>query len=269
MFTCRKELEDLLGLRHPRKVLIEESMEVPRAAERFFRGIYAEPDKLKRGFADLQRETASISELLGLRKSKFRDWLNELPGSPGEAAEYIRETSTELTVRHERAALAEARVLAQLQEQGEVELFPVEEEILSKWSPERILLFPKVIERIALLLKVSADGLNKACLVHAMTHVLLYAGEDRDKRTWARHELGGDGLESVVHYYSNAFYSSYQYKELAQAESVLTRYLPAAGRETRDLDQLSREQVNAAMIFWRRRSDLSLREILSYLEDFA
>ncbi len=269
MFTCRKELEDLLGLRHPRKVLIEESMEVPRAAERFFRGIYAEPDKLKRGFSDLQRETASISELLGLRKTRFRDWLHELPASAGEAAEYIRETSTELKVRHERAALAEARVLAQLQEQGDVELFPVEEELLSKWSPERILLFPKVSERIALLLKVSADSLNKVCLVHAMTRVLLYAGEDRDKRTWARHELSGDGLESLVHYYSSAFYNAYQYKELAQTDAVLVRCLPGSGRETRDLDRLSREQVNAAMIFWRRRSDLSLREILSYLEDLS
>lgn len=269
MFTCRKELEELMGLKHPRKVLIEEAAEAPRAAERFFRGVYSEPDKLKRGLTDLQRETSSVLELLGLRKTRLREWMHELPGAPGEAQEYIKETSVELKVRQERAVLAEARILTMLQEQEEVELFPIEEEVLGKWSPERILLFPRVIDKIASLLKVSSDGLNKVALVHFMAHVLIFAGEDRDKRTWSKRDTNADTLEGLVHYYSALFYKAYQYKELAQIESVLARYLPAADREARDLHELSREQVNSAMIFWRRRTDLSLKEIIAYLEDFC
>lgn len=269
MFTCRKELEELMGLRHPRKVLIEEATESPRTAERFFRGVYSEPEKLKRGLSDLQRETGSILELLGLRKTRFRDWLNDLPGAPGEAQEYVKETSVELKVRQERAALAEARVLTMLQEQEEVELFPIEEDVLGKWSPEKIVLFPRVIDRVASLIKVSADGLNKVILVHFMAHVLIFAGEDRDKRTWAKREPIADNLEGLVHYYSTLFYKAFQYKELAQIDSVLARYLVCAGREAHDLQELSREQVNSAMVFWRRHTDLSLRDVIAYLEDFC
>jgi len=269
MFTCRKELEELMGLKHPRKVLIEEASEAPRAAERFFRGIYSEPEKLRRSLGELQKETNTILELLGFRRSRLREWQNELPSAAREAQDYIKESSMELIARHERASLAEARVLKMLQEQEVVELFPVEEEVLGRWSPDRIVLFPSVIEKIALLLKLSNDGLTKVILVHFMAHELIQAGEDRDKRTWGRKDLAGEGVETLVHYYSNLFYRCCQYKELGLIESALVKYLPAAGRDGRQLQDLSREQVSAAMIFWRRQANLSLKEVLAYLDEFS
>ncbi len=126
-----------------------------------------------------------------------------------------------------------------------------------------------MIDKVASLLRLPPENLNKVVLVHFMIHLLIYSAEDRDQRTWARHESNGESLEALVHYYSSLFYRLYEYKELAYSEGVFVRYLPAAGRDTRELDCLSREQVNAAMIFWRRRPDLCLREILRYLQDFS
>jgi hypothetical protein len=268
VFTCRKELEDILGLRHPRRVVIEEAVDVPRQAERLFRGIYSEPDKLKRSFSELQRETVSIVELLTPRRNRFREWLEELPGSPNEAQEYMKETAMELKIRQERAAVAEARVLGLLQEQHSVNIFPLEEELLAKWAPERIVLYTRVIERLAVILKVPYETLNKVILVHMMTHVLIYSGEDRDKKNWARHELSCEGLEALVHYYSNYFHQVFEYKELAQADLVLQKYLAPNGREGREINNLSREQVASALIFWRRRPELSWRETLGCLREF-
>ncbi|HWI54720.1 MAG TPA: hypothetical protein VNT57_03440 [Desulfobacteria bacterium] len=265
----RKELEEILGLKHPRKVLIEEINEVPRGAERFFKGIYSDPEKLKKSLADLQRETTSILEVLNVRKGRFREWFQELPGSPAEAEEYVKETSVELKVRNERATMAEARVITMFQEQKQIELFPVEEELQGKFNTDRIILFPRVIEKIAGMLKVNADSLNKVVLVHTMVHLLIFSAEDCDQRTWARHETNGETTEALVHYYSNLFYRLYQYKELAHTESVWVRYLTVAGRDYRELDCLSREHVNAAMVFWRRNEAVSLREVLTYLKDFA
>ncbi len=269
MFTCRKELEEILGLKHPRRVVIEEAVDVPRHAERLFRGIYSEPEKLKRGFSDLQRETLSLLELLTPRRNKFREWLEELPNSPNEAQEYIKETSVELKVRQERTATAEARVLNLLHEKNNTNLFPVEEEHLAKWAPERIVLYTRVIERVAALLKLSYDLLNKAILVHMMTHVLIYAGEDRDKKNWHRDESNCDGLEAIVHYYSNYFYQAYDFTELAQVDAVLRKYFIPNGRDHRDINSLSREQVAGALIFWRRSPQLTWKEALNYLADLA
>ena len=269
MFTCRKELEDILGLKHPRKFLIEDSQEIPRVAERIFKGAYSEPDKFRRGLSDLQREITAIAELLGVRKNRLRDWQQELPGAPSEAEEYIKETSLEFKVRSERAAMIEGKILAFLQEQKQVEMFPIGEEILGKYHADKIVLFPRVIERVASLLKLPPDSLTKVVLVHLMTHVLLFAAEDRDQRVWARHELHDEGVETLVHYYGNLFYRIYKYKELAQVEGALVRILTASGRDTRELDCLSKEQVNSAMIFWRRRAELNLREVLEVLNDLC
>lgn len=267
MFTCRKELEEILGLRHPRKVLIEESMEIPRTAERFFRGIYAEPEKLKRGFAELQRETDSVAELISLRRKRLQDWAVNLPESSSEVQEYIKETALELRVRQERADSTEAKVLSLLRSQEDVRLFPIEEESLGKWSGERILLFPKVINKTADLCKLSPEHLNKVVLVHFMAHVLVYAGEDKDKKVWTR--VNSDGLETLLHYYCRIFYKQFQYKEILAVEKVFTKCLPETGVDTHVLDEYTREQINAALIFWRRRADLGWQETLDCLQDFT
>ncbi|HEX3014810.1 MAG TPA: hypothetical protein VHQ46_00270 [Desulfobacteria bacterium] len=269
MFTCRKELEELMGLRHPRKVTIEESNEVPRAAERFFRGLYAEPDKLKRFFSELARETGLVLELLGMRRAKTRDWQEELPAAPDEAEEYLLETAAELKARYQRVSQVEEKVLTYLQQVERHQLFPIEEELLGKWSAERIIMYTKVIDQIALLLKLPAVDLHKALLAHFMGHVLLYAAEDRDGRVWARTESNADGLEKIIHYYLKLFYKTYRYKELGQVEVNLLRYFPQANRDIGDLEALSREQVNAATVFWRRQDRFSLEEILRLLGDFA
>ncbi|MDA8442442.1 MAG: hypothetical protein M0Z55_08705 [Peptococcaceae bacterium] len=262
-------MEELLGLKHPRKVLIDEALEVPRNAERIFRGIYTEPEKLKRGFAELQRETGSMAELLGLRRAKLRDWAGELPASPREAQEYILATVQELKAKQERADMAEARILALLQEHEDIRLFPLEEESLGKWSAERIVLFPKVIDKLASIFKVPSDHLTKVMLVHFMLHVLIYAGEDRDKRNWSRHELNGEGLELFVHYFARLFFTHYQYKELSSLDVSLAHSLAPAGRDLRELDGFTREQIHAVLLFWRRKSDLTFAETLLCLHDFT
>ncbi len=274
MSSLRLEIEQAMGLRFPERngeamVRFEETMEVPRTAEALMRGLYRDPDLVRKGFQTLHQETATVLDILLPRRVRLRDWTEELPERPKEAEEFLRETSEQIQKQERRRIQAERDLLTKLQESTLDDLFPIPLSAFAvvSYNDPSVRMFLKPLGRLAEVLQLNPDQLRQAVRLHFLFMLLLISGTDLDGHTYIR---GNE--EPVVHLLSMA----YTLKQLRKQSEVLHSYnewTKAWGGKNPPQSILadnSSEKLRAAMVFWRRQQSIKWEDcwnIVNQLEE--
>jgi hypothetical protein len=260
-----------MSLRFPERngeavIQFEESMEIPRGAEALLRGLYHDPDDVKRGFHSLHQETATLLEILLPRRARLREWLEQLPDQPKEAEKFIRETSEQIQ-KHDRKVLQiENELITKLEESSLKDLFPLPLTafaILSYTDPT-VKIFLRSLGRLSEVLKLNPDTLRQVVRIHFLYSLLVIVGQDLDGQSYRR------GNEDSTLAGIAAFFTQKHVKR--QSQEYVHCYLEWVkawgGRKLLQLIPLdsSMEKVRAAMVFWRRNPSLNWEEVWSIIQ---
>lgn len=267
--SLRYEIEQAMGLKFPERngealVRFEESMEIPRAAEDLMRGFYRNPDRIRQAFQNLQHETGSMLDILLPRRSRLREWAEELPDQPREAEKYLKETSVQLLKTGQHLTQIEHEIFTELEENSLNDLFPVSLSAFAaiSYREPSVRVFLRPLGRLAEILQLNPEILRQAVRVHYLFLLLLVTGLDLDGQKFAR---SGDepAIQTIVSIYTLRFFQ----KQSAELIKCYEEWIKAwGGKNNRILpaDQ-GAEKIRAAMIFWRRGSFLSWEECLQII----
>jgi hypothetical protein len=259
--SLRIEVEQATGLRFPERngealIRFEESMEVPRGAEALMRGLYRDPEEVKKGFKSLHQETSSLLEVLMPRRARLKEWLEQLPEQPTEAEKFIRETSEQIQ-RHDRKVVQlETELMTQLEQAKWEDLFPLPISTFAalSYSDPGVKIFIRSLGRLAEVLKLSPDSLRQVVRIHYLYGLLVLAGQDLDGTAYRR------GNEDTTLMGIASFFTLKHIKKQSQELThCYMEWIKAwGGRNCMRLipQEESVEKVRAAMIFWRRNTSL-------------
>jgi len=260
--SLRLDIEQSIGLRFPERngeavVRFEESLEVPRAAETLMRGFYRQPERVKRAFQELHGETASLLEVLLPRRSRLREWSEELPERPREAETFLRDSRDQLQRREQRIAQLEKELVTELQESMAEDLFPLSLAAFGTCSYREgsVKIYLRSLGRLAEIAQLNPEQLRQAVRVYFLYLLLLVVGTDLDGRTYAR-----AGEEPAVHLIAGACTAKYLKRQSAELSQCFNEWLKAWGAKQPPqalTGDNSNEKLRAAVIFWRRQPQVS------------
>lgn len=262
MCSLRLEVEQAIGLKFPVKngeamIRFEESMEIPRNAELLMKGMYQKPEEVKHGFQILHQETANLLELLLPRRSRLREWVEQLPEQPREAEKFLKDTSEQLQRQDQRMLQIEKDLLIKLAESGLKDVFPVPlgAFALVDINEPGIKLYLRPLGRLAEIIQINPECLRQVVRLHYLVLLLLMGGQDLDGQECKRKN------EEKVLGRLTCFFTLRQIQGQSQEHvHCYTEWVKSWG----GVDflqalssQNSIEKVRAALIFWRRRTTLS------------
>lgn len=271
--SLRLEVEQAMGLRFLERngeamIRIEESMEVPRGAEALMRGVYRNPDEVKKGFKSLHQETASLLEILMPRRARLKDWLEQLPEQPKEAEKFLRETSEKIQQHDRKAQQLENELLSKLEESKWEDLFPLPLTVFSviSYSEPGVKIFLRSLGRLAEVLKLSQDSMRQVVRIHYLYFLLLLAGQDLDGQSYRRSNEDST-LAGIA-----SFFTLKHIKKLSpELTPCYMEWIKAwGGRNLLRLipQECGIEKVRAAMVFWRRNPSLQWEDIWVSIQAF-
>ncbi|ACL21095.1 hypothetical protein Dhaf_3072 [Desulfitobacterium hafniense DCB-2] len=271
--SLRLEAEQAMGLRFPERngeavIRFEETMEVPHGAEVLMRGLYRDPDDIKKGFKNLHQETATLLELLMPRRARLKEWLEELPEQPKEAESFLRETSEKIQHQDRKVSQLEHELISKLVESGLEDLFPLPLSAFAtlSYTDPCAKIFLRPLGRLAEILKLSPEVLRQVVRVHFLYSLLILAGQDLDGQSCQR------GNEDAILIGIASFFTlKHLKKHPPEFQHCYGEWVKAWGGKSflRLIAQESSvEKVRAAMIFWRRNPELSWDSIWNGLQSF-
>ncbi|WP_425802209.1 hypothetical protein [Desulfitobacterium sp. Sab5] len=274
MCSLRLEVEQAIGLKFPIKngdavIRFEESMESPRSAELLMKGLYQNPEEVKHGFQSLHQETANLLELLLPRRSRLKDWVEQLPEQPKDAEKFLKDTSEQLQMQDRRILQIEKELLIKLAETGLHDLFPIPISAFAQvnYDEPAIKLYLRPLGRLAELLHLNPDHLRHVVRLHFFVLLLLIAGMDLDGQFCQQRN------EEQVLARLACFFTLKQIENQSEEHAhCYKEWIKSWGGITllQDFSEHnSIEKVRAAMIFWRRRATLTWEkawEIVKSLE---
>jgi hypothetical protein len=272
--SLRLEIEKAMGLKFPERngeviVRFEESMEIPPGAETLMRGLYRDPDRVRQGFKLLHQETGSMIDILMPRRSRLREWADSLPERPKEAESFLKETADQLLKREQRLVQAERELVSQLQESGVEDVYPIPLEAfgICTFRDPTVKIFLKPLGRFAEICQINPELLRQAVRIHFLFLLLLIAGADLDGQVYAR-----AAEEEVIHWLTSIYtirYLKSKSKELIQCYQEWVKAWDVKIPNQSLLNERECEKMRAAMVFWRRQSNISWEEcwcIINQLE---
>lgn len=274
MSSIRLEIEKAMGLKFPERngevvVRFEESMEIPSAAEKLMRGVYRDPDRLRQGFKLMHQETGSMIDILMPRRSRLREWADSLPDRPKEAESFLKETAEQLILREQRLAQAERELVDQLKESGLSDIYPIPLTAfgLCSYRDPSVKIFLKPLGRFAELFQINPDTLRQTVRVHFLFVLLMIAGVDLDGQVCIR-----NGEDKLIHWLTSIYTIRYLRSQSAEMIPCYQEWVKAWGGEIPNqalLNERECEKTRAAIVFWRRQSNISWEEcwrIINQLE---
>ena len=263
-----------MGLKFPERngeviVQFEESMEIPPAAETLMRGLYRDPERVRQGFKLLHQETGTLIDILMPRRSRLREWADSLPDRPKEAESFLKETADQFLKREQRLVQAERELVGQLQESGLEDVYPIPLAAFGvcSYREPTVKIFLKPLGRFAEITQINPEPLRQAIRVHFLFLLLLIAGADLDGQVYAR-----SGDDESIHWLTSIYTIRYLKSQSTELLQCYLEWIKAWGGRTPNqslLNEKECEKTRAAMIFWRRKSNLSWEEcwrIISQLE---
>lgn len=272
MSSLRLEIEQTMGLRFPERngealVKFEESMEVPASAEVLMRGQYCDPDRVRRGFENLHQETSSLLDILLPRRSRLREWSDELPERPKEAEVFLQESSKQLHSRDQRLSQLEQELLNDLKESSQGSIFPLSLDAFGVcyYREQAVRVYLRPLGRLAEMLQLNPEELRQAVRVHFLYLLLLATGLDLDGQSYVR---GED--DPVVQTLVGVYTSRYLRKQ-PDLMRCYNEWMKAWGGKSLPQELIqdqSAEKMRAAMIFWRRQSNLTWEACWSIVNQF-
>lgn len=265
MSSLRLDIEQAMGLRFPERngeaiVQFEESVEIPRAAETLMRGLYRDPDRIRKGFKLLHQETGSLIDILMPRRSQLREWADSLPERPKEAESFLKETADQLLKREQCLAQAERELVGQLQESGLEDVFPIPLAAfgICTYRDPSVKLFLKPLGRFAEILQINPESLRQAVRVHFLFLLLLIAGEDLDGQVYVR---GGE--DEVIHWLTSIYTIRYLKSQSTELIQSYQEWVKAWGGKIPNqslFNERECEKTRTTMVFWRRQLNISWEE---------
>lgn len=263
--SLRLEVEQAIGLKFPIKdgeamIRFEESMEIPRSAELLMKGMYGNPDEVKHGFQTLQQETANLLEILLPRRSRFKEWVEQLPEHPREAEKFLKDTSEQFKQQDQRMLQVEKELLIKLEDSGMQDLFPIPVGAfaLMNTNEPAVKLYLRPLGRLAEMLQLNPEQLRSVVRLHYLVLLLLIEGIDLDGQVCTRKN------DEKVLVKLACFYTLRQIQGQSETVHCYSEWVKAWGG-TGLLEafpqQKSIEKIRAAMIFWRRRTGLTWDEV--------
>lgn len=267
MSSLRLDIEQTMGIKFPERngealVRFEESLEIPRGAEELMRGFYRHPERVKKGFQNLHVETASILDLLLPRRSRLREWAEELPERPKEAENFLKETGEEIGKRQERLVQIERQLVEELAESTGTDIFPVPLAVFGSLTFKEpvVKIYLRPLGRLAEIAELNPELLRQAVRVHFLFLLLLVTGQDLDGQTYSR-SADESGLHEIATLYAWRYLKP-QSAELLQDYQEWLKAWGAKRPDPRLVNEGGAEKLRAATIFWRRRGTLSWEESL-------
>lgn len=249
-------------------IRFEESMEIPRGAETLLRGLYRDPDEVKKGFKNLHQETASLLEILVPRRARLKEWLEQLPEQPKEAEKFLRETSEKIQQHDRKAVLLENELISKLEESKWDDLFPLPHTAFAtlSYTEPSVKMFLRSLGRLAEILKLSPESLRQVVRIHYLYTLLLLAGQDLDGQSFKRGKEDST-LGSIASYFTLRHIKK-QSQELTHC--YLEWVNSWGGKNQLQLipQENSAEKVRAALIFWRRNPGLLWEDVWKALQPF-
>lgn len=271
--SLRLEAEQAMGLRFPERngesvIRFEETMEVPHGAEALMRGLYRDPDDVKKGFRHLHQETANLLEILMPRRARLREWLEELPEQPKEAEAFLRETSEKIQHQDRKVCQLEKDLLVKLEESSLEDLFPLPLSVFvtTSYGEPAVKIFLRTLGRLAEVLKLSPEVLRQVVRIHFLYSLLVLAGQDLDGQAFQR-----ESEDAILIGIGSFFTLKHLKKHPPEYQHCYGEWVKAwGGRHFLRLisQESSIEKVRAAMIFWRRNPELSWDSIWNGLHSF-
>jgi len=263
--SLRLEVEQALGLKFPAEngeamIRFEESMEIPRSAELLMKGMYHNPEEVKHGFQTLHQETANLLDLLLPRRSRLREWVEQLPEQPREAEKFLKDTSEQLQRQDQRMLQSEKNLLIKLADSGLQDLFPIPADAFAQvnLNEPAVKLYLRPIGRLAEILQLNPEHLRQVVRLHYLVLLLLITGLDLDSLDCKRKN------EEKVLVKLACFFTLRQIQgqspEAVHCYSEWVKSWGGTGLLEVFPKQNSIEKVRAAMIFWRRRTTLTWDE---------
>lgn len=271
--SLRLEIEQAMGLQFLEKngeavIRFEESMEIPRGAEALMRGLYRDPEEVKKGFKNLHQETATLLEILMPRRARLREWLEQLPEQPKEAEKFLRETSEQIQQHDRKAIQLENELISKLEESKWEDLFPLPLAAFAtlSYTEPSVKIFLRSLGRLAEVLKLSPEPLRQVVRIHYLYSLLILTGQDLDGQSFKRGKEDST-LEGIASFFTLRHIKK-QSQELTQC--YLEWINAWGGRNQLRLipQENSVEKVRAAMIFWRRNPSLLWEDIWKVLQPF-
>lgn len=262
MCSLRLEVEQAIGLKFPLKngeamIKFEESMEIPRSAESIMKGMYRNPEEVKHGFQTLHQETANLLELLLPRRSRLREWVEQLPEQPKEAEKFLKDTSEQLQRQDQRVLQIEKELLSKLEDSGLQELFPIPMGAfaLVDLNEPSVKLYLRPLGRLAEILKLNPEYLRQSVRLHYLVLLLLIAGQDLDGKVCMR-----KNEENILAMFTCFFtLRQIQGHSREQAHCYIEWVKSWGGKGILQAfpQENSVEKIRAAMVFWRRQTTLN------------
>ncbi|HEY8910466.1 MAG TPA: hypothetical protein VIM51_09330 [Desulfosporosinus sp.] len=272
--SLRLEIEKAMGLKFPERngeviVRFEESVEIPPAAETLMRGLYRDPDRVRQGFKLLHQETGTLIDILMPRRSRLREWADSLPERPKEAESFLKETADQLLKREQRLVQAERELVDQLQESGLEDVYPVPLAAfgICTYREPTVKIFLKPLGRLGEIVQINPESLRQAVRVHFLFLLLLISGADLDGQVYAR---GGE--EESIHWLTSIYTIRYLKSQSTELLQCYLEWVKAWGGKMPNqslLNDRECEKTRAAMVFWRRKPNISWEEcwrIISQVE---
>ncbi|HWQ40689.1 MAG TPA: hypothetical protein VN456_01470 [Desulfosporosinus sp.] len=274
MSSLRLEIEKAMGLKFPERngeviVRFDESMEIPPAAETLMRGLYRDPESVRQSFKLLHQETGTLIDILMPRRSRLREWADSLPERPKEAESFLKETAEQFLKREQRLVQAERELVGQLQESGLEDVYPIPLAAfgICTFREPTVKIFLKPLGRYAEIAQINPESLRQVVRVHFLFLLLLIAGADLDGQVYAR-----DGEGEGIHWLASVYTIRYLKSQSKERLQCYLEWIKAWGGEMPNqslLNEQECEKTRAAMVFWRRKSNISWEEcwrIISQLE---
>ncbi len=272
MSSLRLEIEQIMGLKFPERngealVRFEESMEIPRVAEVLMRGLYRDPERVRGAFQNLHLETGSVLDILLPRRSRLREWAEELPERPADAQAFLRETTEQIVAKEQRLLQIERELLNDLEQSSLADLFPISITAfgICSYRDPAVKVFLRPLGRLAEILQLNPEQLRQAIRVYFLFLLLLVAGLDLDSKTYAR---GAE--ESNQQWIAGVYTLGYLQRNSPELVQCYLDWVKAWGGKNppQIILENSAEKMRAAMIFWRRQPSKSWDECWNLVNRF-
>ncbi len=266
MSSLRLEIEHIMGLKFPERngealVRFEESMEIPRSAEVLMRGLYRDPDRVRNAFRNLHLETGSVLDILLPRRSRLREWAEELPERPADAQAFLRETTEQLAAKEQRLQQIERELINHLQESNMTELFPISITAfgICSYNDPSVKVFLRPLGRLAELLQLNPEHLRQVIRIYFLFILLLISGLDLDNKTYVR---GAE--ESCQQWIACIYTHGYLQRNSPELVQCYLDWVKVwGGNPPQSILDNCAEKMRAALVFWRRQPNKSWEECWS------
>lgn len=271
MSSLRLEIEHMMGLKFPERngealVRFEESMEIPRSAEVLMRGLYRDPERVRSAFRNLHMETGSVLDILLPRRSRLREWAEELPERPADAQAFLRETTEQLAAKEQRLLQIERELVSHLEQSNMEELFPISITAfgICSYSDPSVKVFLRPLGKVAEVLQLNPEHLRQVIRIYFLFLLLLISGLDLDGKTYTR---GAD--ENCQQWISCVYTYTYLQRNSPELVQCYFDWVKAWGGKnpTQSILDNCAEKMRAAMIFWRRQPNKSWEDCWSIADE--